>query len=136
MYVRTYIRMYVHVYVRIYVHVCVYVSCSQRGKSTHSMHSDGQVPCLFSAKLQIVTDSLFYEPPHAEFMEGIEKILSWFKNCILGKPTLLPDPFFHSFTRYILYVCTYVFLFYKYDLLFCICMYDLYMYVYTCIFTL
>ena len=84
-----------------FITVLFHLSCSfpvQREKSTHSLHG-GQVPCLFTAKLQLTADSLYYEPRYDDFQAAMQKLLQLFKDCVLGKPNLIPDSLYHSFTR-------------------------------------
>jgi len=48
------------------------------------------------------TEELYFEPARLDFKDGLTEILDGFKDCTLAFPNLLPDPYFHSFTRYIL----------------------------------
>ena len=59
--------------------------------------------CLFKSHLMLETDELYFEPPQSEFKECISDILAAFQECALAFPNLIPDPFFHSFTRYLLH---------------------------------
>lgn len=47
------------------------------------------------------TDELYFEPSQSEFKECISEIISAFQDCALAFPNLIPDPYFHSFTRYL-----------------------------------
>lgn len=62
------------------------------------MHG-GQIACLFTAKLQLEADRLYYEPCYNDFHGAMQKLLQLFKDCVLGKPNLISDGLFHSFTR-------------------------------------
>ena len=55
--------------------------------------------CLFKSYLLMEADGLCYEPSEAEFHDVVSEILSAFQDCTLALPNLIPDPFFHSFTR-------------------------------------
>ena len=70
--------------------------------SKHTLQEDdaGHQKCLFVSHLMLETDELYFEPSKAEFQEAIDKILSAFQDCTLGFPNLIPDSYFHSFTRY------------------------------------
>ena len=46
------------------------------------------------------TEELSFEPCMADFKEGLATVVAAFQDCTLAFPNLLPDPFFHSFTRY------------------------------------
>ena len=46
------------------------------------------------------TDELYFEPSQSQFRECISEIFSAFQDCALAFPNLIPDPYFHSFTRY------------------------------------
>ena len=55
---------------------------------------------LFKSFLRLDTNNLYFEPSLSVFHEGMMGVLISFKDCTLGFPNLVPDPFFHSFTRY------------------------------------
>ena len=46
------------------------------------------------------TDELYFEPSQSEYKECMSDILSAFQDCALAFPNLVPDTYFHSFTRY------------------------------------
>ena len=52
------------------------------------------------------TDELYFEPSQSEFKKCMTEILSAFEECALAFPNLIPDSYFHSFTRYI---CMYMY---------------------------
>ena len=56
--------------------------------------------CLFKSCLVLDTESLQYSPTHHQFRDLLLYILEKFQECTLALPNLTPDPFFHSFTRY------------------------------------
>lgn len=45
------------------------------------------------------TDELYFEPAETSFKEYMSEIMSAFQDCALAFPNLIPDPYFHSFTR-------------------------------------
>ena len=55
--------------------------------------------CLFKTELMLETDMLCFEPAEAEFHSTIAVVLAQFQQCTRAVPNLLPDSFFHSFTR-------------------------------------
>ena len=55
--------------------------------------------CLFTTHLMLETNYLCFEPPETKFHSTITDILAWFQDCTRAVPNLIPDPFFHSFTR-------------------------------------
>ena len=55
--------------------------------------------CLFTTHLMLETDMLCFEPAESEFHSTISEILARFQECTRAVPNLIPDSFFHSFTR-------------------------------------
>ena len=55
--------------------------------------------CLFKTELVLEGDALCFEPAQPEFHTTIGEILVQFQACSRAVPNLLPDSFFHSFTR-------------------------------------
>ncbi len=53
---------------------------------------------LFKSNL-LLDSSLYFEPSSSDFQEGLMEVLITFKDCTLAFPNLIPDPYFHSFTR-------------------------------------
>lgn len=66
-----------------------------------------EVP-LFKTQLMLDTHHLYFEPSLSEFHEGMMEVLISFKDCTLAFPNLVPDPYFHSFTRYLKRLPTYL----------------------------
>ena len=56
---------------------------------------------LFTSHLMLETNKLYFEPSGGEFRTGLSEILGAFRDCTLAFPNLLPDSYFHSFTRYV-----------------------------------
>ncbi len=54
---------------------------------------------LFKSNLLLDTHHLYYEPSQVEFQSGVKEVLESFRDCTLAFPNLIPDPYFHSFTR-------------------------------------
>ena len=54
---------------------------------------------LFKSHLMLDVSHLYFQPSLSEFHEGIMEVLISFKDCTLAFPNLVPDPYFHSFTR-------------------------------------
>ena len=55
--------------------------------------------CLFTTELVLEGNTLCFEPAQSQFHSTIGEILVQFQECSRAVPNLLPDPFFHSFTR-------------------------------------
>jgi len=55
--------------------------------------------CLFKSHLMLETEELYFEPSQDDFQATLQETLSAFQDCTLALPNLIPDPFFHSFTR-------------------------------------
>lgn len=55
--------------------------------------------CLFTSHLMLETDELYFEPSKDDFKTGMSETLVAFQDCTLAFPNLLPDAYFHSFTR-------------------------------------
>ena len=64
------------------------------------MSLEGILRCLFTAKLQLSSEGLYYEPSAKEFLGELDKVLTWFRDCVMARPNLLADRHFFSFTRY------------------------------------
>lgn len=74
---------------------------SQTSRISQGKHEDEEkaVACLFTAKLLLSPNKLYFEPPLAAFQNCLHKLLHRFKDCTLAVPNLVPDADFHSFTR-------------------------------------
>lgn len=84
-------------YVSIYLH-CVLQHPRQ---SLAVSEAISETP-LFKSFLKLDTNYLYFEPSLSVFHEGMMEVLISFKDCTLAFPNLVPDPFFHSFTRYVI----------------------------------
>ena len=67
--------------------------------SKDMLNKEAADECLFKTELMLETDILCFEPAEAEFHFVIADVLAQFQQCTRAVPNLLPDSFFHSFTR-------------------------------------
>ncbi|XP_065911794.1 dynein axonemal heavy chain 6-like [Dysidea avara] len=72
---------------------------SQTSRISQGKEDDKAVACLFTAKLLLCPERLYFEPQLSEFKDCLYKLLHRFKDCTLAVPNMIPDVEFHSFTR-------------------------------------
>lgn len=82
--------------------MCLFLPPLQR-MSKHTLQDDVKDvnKCLFKSHLMLEAESLNFEPSEDEFQETLTEILEAFQECTLALPNLIPDPYFHSFTRWV-----------------------------------
>ena len=79
-------------------------------RSAATLDDDAQAmshKCLFITHLLLDIDGLSYSPNIMAFQEVLADTINRFQDCTLALPNLIPDGFFHAFTRYMyMHTCT------------------------------
>nr|XP_006813236.1 PREDICTED: dynein heavy chain 6, axonemal [Saccoglossus kowalevskii] len=61
--------------------------------------SDHTLPPLFLTRLQLEPSQLLFDPDVDNYQEGLSEVIKRFQDCVLSVANLVPDSYFHAFTR-------------------------------------